>query len=275
MSEDKDHREIAFHISCRFQENVIIRNHKTNNAFGVEEKVPGKGRALNPLRAGDEFTLSILVATDRFLLSVNGKDFCEFPFRLPLARIKVLQVLQDVEYIRRADHFTVYPTPYPLALANNSYAFSNDIPSQVTKGQVMVLHATALGNAQGNFSIHFVNGQAPKTSVVFNVALPPKSLLTRSFINDQGHFVDLESHGPKSPIVSQKPFKIAIGFAEANFQVAINGLRVFEYKYKTGMRTYSGIKCSEHDGLLLNILGVDHYHTQDPTLRGLEQFSRA
>lgn len=275
MSEDPDHREIPFHISCRFQENVVIRNSKTKNSFGNEEKTPGKGNAQNPLKSGEEFTFVILVGHDRFHVSINSKDFCDFLFRMPLARIKVLQVLQDVEYIRRADHITAYPSPYPLPyMRDTSFSFSNDVPAQLNKGQVIVLHAKALGNATGNFSVFFLNSQAPKTAIVFNVALPPKSLLTRSFINAKNEYKDIETSGPKCPIVAQKPFRMAFGFGDQSFQVAINGQRICEYKYHNGMRTYSGIKVTEHEGLLLNILGVDYFHTQDVNLRNFETFSR-
>lgn len=275
LAEDKDHHEIPFHISCRFQENVIIRNHKTNNHFGTEDKSVGKAKQTNPLKAGEDFTFVILVGHDRYHVAVNNKDFCEFPFRMPLQRVKVLQVLQDVEYIRRADHITAYPSPYPQPfMRDTALSFSNDVPALLNKGQVIVLHATALGNATGNFSVHFLNGQAPKTAVVFNVALPPKSLLTRSYINAKNEFKDHDTSGPKLSITPQKPFKIAFGFGDQSFVVAINGQKHSEYKYQNGMRTYSGIKCTEHDGLLLNILGVDHFHTQDPTLRSFELFSR-
>ena len=275
LAEDKDHREIPFHMSCRFQENVIVRNHKTKSTFGVEDKTPGKNKQTNPLKAGEDFTVLILVGSDRFHVSVNNKDFCEFPFRMPLSSVKVLQVLQDVEYIRRADHLTAYPAPYPPPyMRDTEFSFSSDVPALLSKGHVMVLHATALGNAAGNFSIHFLNGQAPKTAVVFNVALPPRSIITRSFINAKNEYKDLETHGPRVPIVSQKPFKLAIGFGEQTFRVAINGQGMCEYKYQSGMRTYSGIKCTEHEGLILNILGVDHIQTQDPQLRNFEAFSR-
>lgn len=269
LAEDKDHKEIPFHISCRFQENVLIRNHKTNNAFGVEEK------SANPLKAGEDFTVLIFVGKQHFHLSINTKHFCDFAFRVPLPRVKVLQVLQDVEFIRRVDHTTAYPSPYPLPyFRDTNFSFSSDVPAQLTKGQVIVLHANALGNAKGSFSVHFLNSQAPKTAIVFNVALPPKSLLTRSFINATNEYREIDASGPKSPIVSQKPFKIAFGFGDQSFFVAINGQKMCEYKYQNGMRTYSGIKVTEHDGLLLNVLGVDHHLTQDVQLRSFELFSR-
>lgn len=275
LAEDKDHREIPLHISCRFQETTIIRNSKTNNNFGAEEKSLGKGNQKNPLTAGEDFTIAIFVGQDRFHIALNGKDYCEYLFRMPLNRIKVLQVLQDVEFIRRADHITAYPAPYPSPfMRDTNFSFSNDVPALLTKGQVVVLHAKTLGSATGNFSIHFLNGQAPKTAVVFNFALPPKSLLTRCFINAKNEFKDQDTSGPKNPIVAQKAFKIAVGFADQSFVVAINGQKYYEYKYQNGMRTYSGVKVTEHDGLLLNILGVDHFHTQDPQLRNFEGYSR-
>lgn len=275
LAEDKNNREIPLHMSCRFQENEIIRTNKANNSYGPEEKSPGKGNVRNPLTAGEDFTVVILVNHDRFHIALNGKDYCDFLFRMPLNRVKVLQVLQDVEYIRRADHVTAYPSPYPgQYMREGPFSFSNDTPAPLTKGQVIVLHAVALGNAKGNFAVHFLNSQAPKTAIVFNVALPPKNLLTRAYINERNEYKDQETFGPPLSIVSQRPFKIAFGFADKFFMVAINGVQHCSYKYQHPMKFYSGIKCIEHEGLLLNILSVDHFLTQDVTLRNFEQYTR-
>lgn len=275
LAEDKNHREIPLHVSCRFQENLIVRTNKANNNYGTEDRTPGKNNQKNPLKAGEDFNCVILVGQDRFHIAFNNKDYCDFLFRMPLNRIKVLQVLQDVEYIRRADHLTAYPMPYPPPyMRDNVFSFSNDVPARLTKGHVMVFHATALGNASGNFSVHFLNGQAPKTAIVFNFALPPKNLVTRCFINAKNEFQHQETFGPPMTIATQRPFKIAFGFGDQGWMVALNGQQLWSYKYQNPMAAYSGIKCTEHEGLILNILAVDHIQTQDVQLRNFEQYSR-
>lgn len=279
LAEDKNHREIPLHISCRFAENEIVRTHKTGNAYGPEEKGPGMGNRKNPFKAGDEFGVTILVGRDRFHVALNDRDYCEFVFRggaATLSRCQYVQVLQDVEYIRRVDHVQTYPSVYPAAyLRDTTFSFSNDLPAAYSKGQVVVLHAATFGNKTGNFSVHFLNGQAPRTAQVFNFTLPPQGALIRYHVTAKNENKDQESFGPPLNITAQRPFKVAFGFGDQAFRVAVNGVFVCEYKYRHPMRAYSGIKCTEHDGLLLNILGVDH-HTKplDPTLRNFEQFSR-
>lgn len=59
LAADKNNLEIPFHISFRFMENDIVRNSRTVQGFGVEEKQIGLKNIRNPFVAGKLVTFLI------------------------------------------------------------------------------------------------------------------------------------------------------------------------------------------------------------------------
>lgn len=57
MAADKANVEIPFHISFRFMENEIVRNNRTLQGFGIEEKQPSFKNIRNPFVAGKSVIL--------------------------------------------------------------------------------------------------------------------------------------------------------------------------------------------------------------------------
>lgn len=176
--------EIPLHISVRFRENIVVRNSKTGPIFAVEDKTPGFNNVRNPLVAGQEFKIYVLVGVDRFHISLNDKPFAEFMFRAPANRISVLQVLQDVEYIRQVDHRKAYPSPYPTLQVRLKWCtFSNDLPIAYKAGHVVVVTAIALGNPQGHFIIRFLEGHTQKQGLHFNVRFSQREVARNHTVN--------------------------------------------------------------------------------------------
>ncbi|GAB0086033.1 Galectin [Sergentomyia squamirostris] len=276
LAADKRNGEIPLHLSVRFRDNVVVRNTKVNGVFGAEDRTPGFNNVRNPMIAGQEFQVYILVGVDRFHIALNDKPFADYFFRGALNRISVLQVLQDVEYIRQVDHRKAYPSPYPTVQARTTwFTFSNDLPVTYKAGHVVVVSGIALGNQQGNFAIRFLLGHTEKQGLHFNVRFPQREVVRNHTVNNKMEFnpKDEEKHGG-FPFVFNRPFKIAFGFGERGFRIAINGAAFCEWNYRGQWNTYTGIKCTENDGLILNITEIDHI-IQDKNLTNFEQLSRA
>ncbi|XP_059619694.1 uncharacterized protein LOC132263762 [Phlebotomus argentipes] len=275
LAADKRHAEVPLHLSVRFRENAVVRNSKTGPSFGLEDKTPGFNNVRNPLIAGQEFQVYILVGVDRFHIALNDQPFTEFMFRTGLNRISVLQVLQDVEYIRQVDHRKAYPSPYPPVQTRSSwFTFSNDLPVTYKAGHVVVVTGTALGNQQGHFAIRFLVGHTEKQALHFNVRFSQREVARNHTVNSRMEFnPNDEERGGGFPFQFNRTFKIAFGFGERGFRIAVNGTFFCEFAYRGQWNTYTGIKCSEHDGLALNITEVDHV-LHDKSLRNFEQLSR-
>lgn len=52
LSREKENIQCPLHISLRFPENLVIRNARINNNWGVEEKNIGFNNVRNPFSAG-------------------------------------------------------------------------------------------------------------------------------------------------------------------------------------------------------------------------------
>lgn len=75
------------------------------------------------------------------------------------------------------------------------------------------------------------------------------------------------------PFVFNQTFKVAIGFGETSFRIAVNGRLFCEYKYRALINNIGGLKVSEKNGMILNVLEVEHSN-MDKTLRNFEALSR-
>ncbi|GBP63663.1 Galectin-4 [Eumeta japonica] len=83
--------DIAFHFNVRFPDGCVVRNHRTANTWGPEERAGGL-----PIRQGVAFQARILYGLTSFKVSLNSIHFCEFFYRLPFQRITHITFGGDV-----------------------------------------------------------------------------------------------------------------------------------------------------------------------------------
>ncbi|XP_037028020.1 galectin-8-like [Bradysia coprophila] len=275
LAADKSNMEIPFHISFRFTENDIVRNNRTNQGFGLEEKQVGLKNVRNPFFAGGDFLISIFVGTDRFHLATNDSHYCDFHFRAPVQRVTVLQIQGDVEVIKQVDHRLVFPYLHPIAqprkLTDN---FSNDIPLVPRAGLVMVVKGMPIGNAQGGFTLRIFVGNSAQQALHFDVRFAQNVVARNHTCNEKREFdmKDEERHGG-FPFTFNRIFKIAIGLGTTGFRVAVNGAYFCDFTYRAKLEKFGGIRMTENNGLILNILELDHFWL-DSSLKGLENLSK-
>ncbi|XP_063222308.1 galectin-4-like [Bacillus rossius redtenbacheri] len=105
-SEDSD---LALHLNPRFDLDQVVRNSRVAGRWGDEEVA---ALTKNPLRRGAAFVIAIFVAEEEFLISLNGRHFCSYSFRVPLQRVVSLAIHGDVR-VDSLDHgaATSYPDP--------------------------------------------------------------------------------------------------------------------------------------------------------------------
>ncbi|XP_030761682.1 galectin-4-like [Sitophilus oryzae] len=88
--EGRGSKDIPFHCSARLNEGVIVRNSKSNNVWDAE----ARDGSLS-LRPGQRFVINISVEVDKYVVSINGQFFCEYPHRIPLNQVSHLSVYGD------------------------------------------------------------------------------------------------------------------------------------------------------------------------------------
>ncbi|KAL6264542.1 hypothetical protein P5V15_004647 [Pogonomyrmex californicus] len=84
--------DIAIHVSPRFPEGFITRNHIESMTWGMEENA-------GPLwiQPGQEFEMLILCDYHCYKIAINGRHFTEFAHRLPFVKVTHLVIDGDVE----------------------------------------------------------------------------------------------------------------------------------------------------------------------------------
>lgn len=84
--------DIAIHVSPRFPEGIVTRNHIESMTWGMEENA-------GPLwiQPGQEFDMLILCDYHCYKIAINGRHFAEFAHRLPFIKVTHLVIDGDVE----------------------------------------------------------------------------------------------------------------------------------------------------------------------------------
>lgn len=84
--------DIAIHVSPRFSEGFITRNHIESMAWGVEEN-DGPMR----IQPGQEFEILLLCEPACYKIAINGRHFAQFDHRLPYQKVTHLVIDGDVQ----------------------------------------------------------------------------------------------------------------------------------------------------------------------------------
>nr|CAI5827705.1 unnamed protein product [Callosobruchus analis] len=92
--------DIALHVNPRLSQRYVVRNSLIANRWGTEETTCIS--KLNLVR-NKPFEMDILVTESMFFVSINGKHVCAFVYRVPLSKVKNIQVvglvkISGVEY---------------------------------------------------------------------------------------------------------------------------------------------------------------------------------
>ncbi|MCI4379477.1 hypothetical protein PGIGA_G00228760 [Pangasianodon gigas] len=87
-------REIAFHLSPRIRDGVVVRNSQIGGCWGEEEIDIN----FNPFLEGQYFEISIRCGEEKFKVYANGQHMCHFFHRFqPYNQIDMLEVHGDVQ----------------------------------------------------------------------------------------------------------------------------------------------------------------------------------
>nr|XP_022907922.1 trithorax group protein osa-like [Onthophagus taurus] len=84
-NENKD--DIGLHLSVRLLEGYVARNSYEGGIWGAEQD---KGDL--PIQPGENFEIVIFADNSEYKIAINGRHFCEFPYRIPIKNISHLSI---------------------------------------------------------------------------------------------------------------------------------------------------------------------------------------
>ncbi|XP_017286560.1 galectin-4 [Kryptolebias marmoratus] len=89
---DSESSDIALHFNPRFDGwDKVVFNSRQDGSWGSEEKI----RSM-PFSKGKTFEMVVTISSQGYQIKVNGKDFFTFPHRMPVERVRSIQVSGDV-----------------------------------------------------------------------------------------------------------------------------------------------------------------------------------
>lgn len=177
---------VALMLTTDFNERTLTRRSCINgNWTDCETSENLTSNIANPLKRGDDFSFYVLVADNRFHVSVNGEKFCTYDFKMALQEIRVLGVSGDVEVVSQIDHRLVFPSLYPLV--NNDtpdISFSAFIPEKYKPGHIVSITGTVNGNASGEFIIMFNENDSARQLIHFNPRFDQQNVVINTMHGD-------------------------------------------------------------------------------------------
>uniref|UniRef100_A0A1B0D548 Galectin n=2 Tax=Phlebotomus papatasi TaxID=29031 RepID=A0A1B0D548_PHLPP len=207
-------------ISVRFHEDIIVRNtFHEDGSWGDEEREDNLDAYTvpNPLIAGENFKVYILVGDTKFHIAINGRAYCTYTFRSALEDIRAITITNDVQVVSQVDHRQAFPTPHPpIQFDEPRLAFSNDVPKTFSPGHVLVITGIPYGNPRGLFILKFTEGETKKQALHFNPRFDPQ-FVVRNSMNENSSFGAEERDG-EFPFVIDQQFKLAIAFTPEEFR---------------------------------------------------------
>lgn len=70
-----------------------------------------------------------------FHIAINKTPYCTYAFKMPIEKIRTIEVAKDLHHITQVDHRSVYPYAHPpVQFDDIEVAFSNDVPRQFQPG---------------------------------------------------------------------------------------------------------------------------------------------
>jgi Galactoside-binding lectin len=148
-----DFGSIQFHAAVKFtDEPVIVRNSYVKGTGWEKEETEENllpNCQPNPIKRGGDFKIAIYADTNMFVVSIDEKPFCTFPYRQDLPEVQRFNIHGDVEEVYEVVHSNVQA---PKTRSGN---FALSIPVMDVE-MATVIKGTPRGNEAGEFEITLV-----------------------------------------------------------------------------------------------------------------------
>ncbi|CAL1288567.1 unnamed protein product [Larinioides sclopetarius] len=229
----------VLHLSIRFDQHCVVRNHKQYDQWGPEER-----QGPFPFSFGRDFTMLIAAERTQYRIAVNNQHCWNFAHRLPMNRVNSIAMrgffeVFQVEFIGRSNPRTqTVPTVQrgrtrlpPVYNPNIPYAYP--IYDGLEPGMMIHINGRPSSNPH-KFTINLQRGAAqyPPPDVAFH--FDPR-FFNRSVVRNtrrNGAWAAEEtyiSHFPFQPGIS---FELVIRVEADKFSVSINGRHFTDFRHR-------------------------------------------
>lgn len=143
-----DDDDVILNVSVRFHDNCIVRNTWHNGEWQQDEREENLDETIvdqpNPIVAGEIFKFYILIGDQKFHIAVNNQSYCTYAYRLPVEKIRTIQIKYDLQFVTQVDQRSAFPFPFPpVQFDDPRNVFSNDYPRPFKNGKIFIVNVTS------------------------------------------------------------------------------------------------------------------------------------
>ncbi|KAG7460610.1 hypothetical protein MATL_G00200610 [Megalops atlanticus] len=239
-SSTKPRADVAFHFNPRFKRSpCIVCNSLRQERWGREEI-----HHVMPFRQGAPFETIILVQQDVFKVAVNGAHVLEYKHRLDLDKVDTLLIsgkvkVQAIGFIPNASSA---PPPPSVAMSkgkqpNALFSESGDLTvpykgrllTGISIGNTLTIKGK-IGLYSHSFSVNLCVGDTGDIALHLNPRMKAGVFVRNSFLSEC--WGPEENSLPSFPFSPGEYFEMIIYCETHQFQVAVNGNHLLEYKHR-------------------------------------------
>ncbi|XP_013880598.1 galectin-4 [Austrofundulus limnaeus] len=249
---DSESSDVALHFNPRFDgRDKVVFNSRLDGDWGSEEKI----RKM-PFSKGKSFEMAIMVNSLGYQIKVNGKDFFTFAHRVPVKRVRSIQVAGDVciqtinvvgggspggdmgggypgSHLPGMGGQPVYDPPLP---------YRNMIPGGMNPKRTIIIRGLVPYGAK-SMGINFVVSRSQDIAFHINPRVK-EGVVVRNNCSG-GKWGSEEREINMNPFQEGQYFDMSIRCGNQRFKVFVNGLHLFDFSHRT---SFSDIDWLEVDG---------------------------
>uniref|UniRef100_A0A1I8N2D1 Galectin n=1 Tax=Musca domestica TaxID=7370 RepID=A0A1I8N2D1_MUSDO len=271
-----DDSNIGLQISVNFLKDMILFKKYINGEWCDEES-----KGFDTSQFTKEFRIYIVMADEKFHISINNALEISYKYRLRLGLLTQLEIDGDLETVCQVDHRKYFPVVWPpIQVFEERLHFSGDVPMPFKVGHVMVIGAELSGSENGSFIVHLRNiNDVEMQEFHLRVAFKNRRLCwnTKTIPNGE-HFRFGEEHElDRFPFEEfLQPFKLAFAFGENELKLAKDGVFLFSISYRSPdiLPLIGGLKIFGLDGLNVRVAELQHVQMEDVSCAGFENYSQ-
>ncbi|XP_073819793.1 32 kDa beta-galactoside-binding lectin-like [Musca autumnalis] len=184
---DGEDSNIGLQICVNFLKDMILLKKYINGEWCDEES-----KAFETSQFTKEFRIYIVMADEKFHISINNTLDISYKYRLRLSLLTQLEIDGGgLELVRQVDHRKYFPFVWPpIQSFEERLHFSGDVPMSFKAGHVMIVGAELDGNENGSLIAHLRNINDPERQELhLRVNFQNKTVILNSkTIPDGDHF---------------------------------------------------------------------------------------
>ncbi|XP_061847035.1 galectin-8 isoform X5 [Colius striatus] len=204
--------DVAFHFNPRFKRSgCVVCNTLEGEKWGYEEITYEM-----PFQKGKSFEIIIMILKDKFQVAVNKKHLLLYNHRIKLERIDTLGIYGNV-HIRT------------IEFVSNEVPYVGKLDTALCPGRTIVIKGEVKKSPK-SFAINLKTSDSKDIALHLNPRMQKKVFVRNSYLCDSWGEEEKEiGYFPFSPGMY---FELIIFCDAHQFNVALNGVHILEYKHR-------------------------------------------